>query len=371
MKFLILLSLPSCALALPAEKPFEIVESVPMETVYGSSQSARTADAWISMISSAKKSLDIETFYIISKPASLMGKVIAEIKQAAGRGVKVRIIIDSVFYRKMPQAADGLKLTPNIELKVIPFGKGIMHAKYFIADGEEVFLGSQNFDWRSIEHIHETGIRIKNKTLAQGFLRVFNSDWEGKTPSDNLNLADEVKIGGGVSAHIAISPKGSIKGFLWEIDEIVKAIKTARSEILISVMTYSLAGEKGGWREIDSALRQAGERGVKVKIIFADWAMGKKSSQAIKELSRSKNIELKISSIPQYSGGFIEYARVEHCKYMVVDGNLSIISTSNWEKNYFYQSRNVSLIIKGNKAAEILSDIFYKSWNGPYVRQVT
>ena len=36
---------------------------------------------------------------------------------------------------------------------------GVQHAKFFIVDGEEVFLGSQNFDWRALKHIHELGVR--------------------------------------------------------------------------------------------------------------------------------------------------------------------------------------------------------------------
>jgi hypothetical protein len=30
--------------------------------------------------------------------------------------------------------------------------QGVLHAKYFVVDGREAYLGSQNFDWRALAH---------------------------------------------------------------------------------------------------------------------------------------------------------------------------------------------------------------------------
>ncbi len=54
---------------------------------------------------------------------------------------------------------------------------GVMHAKYFIVDSENLFVGSQNMDWRALIHIHELGVRVKNKYLANTFQEVFEFDW--------------------------------------------------------------------------------------------------------------------------------------------------------------------------------------------------
>jgi phospholipase D3/4 len=121
---------------------------------------------------------------------------------------------------------------------------------------------------------------------------------------------------------------------------------------------------------IDKALRKAAKRGVKIKIIMPDWAMGKNSVKAIKELSQVKNVKIKISSIPEYSDGFIPYSRVEHCKYFLADNNISFISTSNWEDNYFYKSRNASLTIKNKKVNSDLLKVFNADWIGPLTEPV-
>jgi phosphatidylserine/phosphatidylglycerophosphate/cardiolipin synthase-like enzyme len=57
---------------------------------------------------------------------------------------------------------------------------------------------------------------------------------------------------------------------------------------------------------------------------------------------------------------------VDHSKYFICDNDISWISTTNWEKNYFYNSRNVSLVVKNKEVNIKLSDVFDISWDGPY-----
>jgi phosphatidylserine/phosphatidylglycerophosphate/cardiolipin synthase-like enzyme len=137
-------------------------------------------------------------------------------------------------------------------------------------------------------------------------------------------------------------------------------------------MTYSLKdyGDKDKWRGLDNAFREAAKRGVMVRLVFSDWAMGGKADADIKELAGVKNITIKISSLPRHSAGFVPFARVEHCKYLIADDKYGFVSTSNWSRNYFYDTRGAAVIIEGASAVETLNDIFYKAWNGPYVKAV-
>ena len=60
-----------------------------------------------------------------------------------------------------------------------------------------------------------------------------------------------------------------------------------------------------------------------------------------------RNIEVKLVTIPEWSGGFIPFARVIHAKYLVVDAEHSWLGTSNWSKDYFFKSRNVGIVVNG------------------------
>ena len=53
---------------------------------------------------------------------------------------------------------------------------GIQHAKYILTDGTATYLGSQNMDWRSLEHIHELGVLIHDEHVTQMFQPVFEMD---------------------------------------------------------------------------------------------------------------------------------------------------------------------------------------------------
>jgi phosphatidylserine/phosphatidylglycerophosphate/cardiolipin synthase-like enzyme len=113
-------------------------------------------------------------------------------------------------------------------------------------------------------------------------------------------------------------------------------------------------------------LRSAALRGVQVKLLVSDWNKREPGIDYLKSLQVLPNVEVKLSTIPQHSEGFIPFARVEHCKFMVVDASLTWIGTSNWAKNYFYTSRNLGLVIKGESINSIVQKIFLKSWNSEY-----
>ena len=77
-----------------------------------------------------------------------------------------------------------------------------------------------------------------------------------------------------------------------------------------------------------------------------------------------------VTVVPPASAGFIPFARVAHAKYMVVDGQHSWIGTSNWEKDYFERSRNVGLLIDGQRIGAQLDSFFVSNWDSPYAQLV-
>ncbi len=92
--------------------------------------------------------------------------------------------------------------------------------------------------------------------------------------------------------------------------------------------------------------------------------------EGLKKLEPLPNIEVKLVTIPPWSGGFVPFARVIHAKYLVADGREAWIGTSNWEKGYFYDSRNVGVVIRGGSIPKTLDQFFLDGWNGPYAIEV-
>ena len=387
-----LIALALAAVLSPALRAAElqVVESVPEETVYGSVMTARPWQVWLDIIRGAKKTLDIEQFYIADKEGEVLESVLGEVKEAAKRGVKVRFIVDSVMMKESGKSLPALR-DAGVEVRTIDFKKngagGIQHAKFFVADKADVFMGSQNFDWRSLKHIHEVGVRLKSARAGADFERIFDGDWKiagGKKGKGTFGKAKDAVTAAKpetaviiadtrtVTYSLAFGPAGFVpKGFDAELDALLALIKNAKTSLRGQVMTYALA-EHGSkrWADLDEAFRMAAARGVKVELVFTDWGMGGKADRDIKALAKTDNIAVKISSLPQFSGGFIPFARVEHCKYLVADGSEGYVTTSNWGPGYFLNTRSAAVFLHGAAGAMILEDIFAKTWTGPYVQPV-
>jgi len=77
------------------------------------------------------------------------------------------------------------------------------------------------------------------------------------------------------------------------------------------------------------------------------------------------NIQVRISSVPDWSVGYIPFARVEHCKFMVADGEWLWLGTSNWDPSYFYSSRNIAITVYHRPLARRVRAIFETSWLAP------
>jgi phosphatidylserine/phosphatidylglycerophosphate/cardiolipin synthase-like enzyme len=147
----------------------------------------------------------------------------------------------------------------------------------------------------------------------------------------------------------------------------LKIINNAKYRLDIQMYSYNTRDE---FSDIDKALRDAAVRGVKIKIIFANWSIRKGATEIIQDLSKTPNIEIKFGNIPEHSSGFIPYARVEHCKYFIADYNISWVSSANWERGYFYGSRNTTLVIKNKNVNKALRKVFMFDWNSQYSETV-
>ena len=385
----LLLLVPQIRVPAAPAPDIEIVESIPVGTTLDNPEIRNTQEVWLEMIGRARKTLDLEQYYISDESGKRLEAVLAAIDAAAGRGVKVRVLVDARMYRTYPASVDKLAQRPNIEVRRIDFGPiagGIQHAKYFIVDGREVFVGSQNFDWRALEHIHELGLRISDSQIAAAYGDVFDLDWRlaslapeaiktFSVPRKTYRIP--IRVAGAEGQVAFLCPTFSPLGFipdpaLWDERAIVELVDGSQRSLSLQFLSYSPADRQGDrYAEIDDALRRAAKRGVKVRMIVSDWEKGSSAVAALKDLAEVPNIEVAFTAIPEWSGGYIPFARVEHCKYIVADGAKFWLGTSNCEKSYFYGSRNLGIVCTSPNLAGALSNIFLKSWNSPYKELIT
>jgi len=183
----------------------------------------KTTDKLVSLISKAKKSVDIQTPYLITTSAS-----IKLFKAAVDRGVKIRILTNSLastdnveafsgyqrnrteilkagvrIFEFRPDAAERSKimtgeLQQKLDYKPI-FG---LHAKSMIIDGKTTVIGTFNLDPRSANLNTECLAIVHNKritdSVAKGFEIEFSKEnsWETtleSNPDDKVGYGKRIK----------------------------------------------------------------------------------------------------------------------------------------------------------------------------------
>ncbi len=364
----------------PAAAPLELVESWPLETSLDHADLRDAKDVWLELINGAKRSLDFAEFYASDDPKaeSALTRVVAALQAAASRGVKVRWLGEEKFYKTYPALMDRFAKLPGFEVRRLDARSsmgGILHAKYFLVDGEQGYLGSQNFDWRSLEHIQELGVRFSVPAAVRALADVFESDWAlasgSPPPARPAAYGFPARAGDLGAVTLVASPKGYLPDeSLWELPRLVQLIDSAKRTVRVQVLTYKARGRGGELRDLEEALQRAAARGVKVELIAADWGKRKGTIEGLQHLHAPPSLSVKLLSVPQWSHGFVPFARVAHAKYLVVDGERAWVGTSNWERDYFFKSRNVGLVIVGGPLPARLDAFFADNWNGPYVEVV-
>lgn len=363
------------ALALAAAPPStmsHLAQSVPVETGLADPSIPFAKDVWVDMIRGARRTLDFGEFYVTNRPHSALEPVLGALEAAGARGVKIRFLLSAKMLGQDPASVARLKAIPGAEVRSFDLtgvSHGILHAKYFLADGREAYFGSQNFDWRALEEIHELGVRTTDARLVDPLREIFEMDWHFAATHRLPDLPKpSAPLSGRPEAELVASPPFLTPGNIRpSLGALVELLGQAKQRIRVQLLTYSpVAGQDRFWPALDNALRAAAVRGVHVQLLVSDWVLGGRALPHLKSLSLIPNLEVRIASIPEASEGHIPYARTIHSKYLVVDDGVLWLGTSNWEEGYFTDSRNVEAIFRDPAMAAQGTAIFDRLWNSRF-----
>jgi phosphatidylserine/phosphatidylglycerophosphate/cardiolipin synthase-like enzyme len=235
----------------------QLIESFPVETSLDHPAIPEAYETWKTMIDGATRSLEFAEFYASSEPGSRLEPILAAVEAAAKRGVKIRFLAEKGFYKTYPEILDRLKTQPGVELRLYDVKSlmgGVLHAKYFLVDGQEAYFGSQNFDWRSLAHIQELGARIREPEVVRAFYDVFDTDWDlaggadrsfrRPVPDGGYHFPVTVLAGNDT---LRVTPVFSPRGWLpdeslWDLPRLVGLIGSARSTVRLQLLTSVVSG---------------------------------------------------------------------------------------------------------------------------------
>lgn len=364
----------------------ELVETFPVETDLDQPDLRETHEVWRELFDGAQRSIDLAQFYASDRPGSRLSDLVVALEEAAGRGVRVRFLAEARFHETYPETLDRLDAVDGIEVRLFQVAQvmgGVLHAKYLLVDDSTTWIGSQNFDWRSLEHIQELGARVESRKVTATLRSVFDADWAlagGASREEALaerDLASDFPEEADWNGNpVRITPLFSPRDWLpderlWDLPRIVELVDGARERVRVQLLTYRAVDREGRYFDVlESALRRAAARGVAVELLLADWGKRRGTIEGLQSLQALEGVEVRLATVPPASEGFVPFARVIHAKYAVVDGRAAWIGTSNWERGYFHESRNVSLLVEGEAFGARLDEYFEKVWSSELAETV-
>ena len=152
--------------------------------------------ALLGIINGSKDSVYIQVMqYSPKDPYSgvYMDSIDNALRRAAARGVKVRLLVTD-WNIKYPDIdyIKSLSVTPNIEVKMIIIPRlkekflsfaRVCHAKYMVADGENIWIGSSNWQPGYFTSSRNVGAAISGRKIGKDIKRIFLDYWTSEYAS--------------------------------------------------------------------------------------------------------------------------------------------------------------------------------------------
>lgn len=285
--------------------------------------------AMLAAIRSARQSLAMASYIFRDDGAG--EEFVAALSEAQKRGVEVRVLVDSVgagyifspiYHRLRREGVIVARFLHTWRPWRMPFLNMRNHRKILVADGRLAFMGGINvgdencLSRRPRHYVNDIHFRVEGP-VVRSVMEAFARDW-GFTTEESLDQDiwwPPLKAEGPV---LARGHRSGPDADIYKIETLVgAALSLARKRMRI-VTPYFLPDQR-----LEFAIAQAVMRGVKVEIVipgrsdytFFDWAV-----RAHLRFFRYTGAEVSFSPPP-----------FDHSKLATVDGEWSLIGSSNWD----------------------------------------
>src|SRR5215204_2079450 len=154
---------------------------------------AERVAAWVG---AASRTLDL-ALYDVRLPDGVGERVAGAIKDAAARGVAVRIAFNQderpedeapgerPFFPAPPHTEPHVLETLGVPMRPIPGWRDLMHHKYVVRDGEAVWTGSMNWTLDSFTRQENAVVTVASRGVAGAYARNFAQLWDAGRVGDS------------------------------------------------------------------------------------------------------------------------------------------------------------------------------------------
>ena len=304
--------------------------------------------------------------------------VARELVAAVERGVDVAVLLESGPVGGAPAATESVLetlATGGVDVRAIG-GEGARyryhHPKYAVAD-DRVLVTSENWKPAGVggRGSRGWGVRLEDADLAAELAAVFRADFEGwDTRSGAAYRADATFVDDDSSdatrrryptehepatvpvdaAELLLAPDNA-EGRLAEL------IASAEDEILVEQAALD--------RDVAllEAVLDAAERGVEVEILLdSAWYHEDENAAVAADLERTAardDLPLEVRLVEDTD----RFEKI-HAKGLVIDREVAVIGSANWNDNAFENNREVLVVLHGDAVGAYYAAVFDADWSG-------
>ena len=287
----------------------------------------------VDLIDGAQVSVDVSQFTFS------VTEIVDALLRAHGRGVKVRLAIDSA--QNNPDSKATALAKQGVDVRFVagkpsgPEGKGLLHAKFVLVDGKTLLSGSNNYSSTGTTINEENAILVRGAAdhpLIQGFSCHFAAIW----------ASDHAASGACSNPSVAFTPSTA-------------PIKLLKDRIKASKKSVDVIMHHLTFTDLVKELRNAAKRGVQVRVLVNATDRAEHTGAAWNELAAA--------------GGRIRYKQVNpatyqlmHHKLVIIDGRLMVDGSGNWSGSAFFNNFESYMVIDHPRVMERMRELYHRLW---------
>jgi phosphatidylserine/phosphatidylglycerophosphate/cardiolipin synthase-like enzyme len=178
------------------------VDELELRTLTDGGQSAEKVAGWlVDFVAAAQRTLDV-ALYDVRLPGGVGDTVAGALRDAASRGVEVRLLYNVDRFRPLPVPPPPATRPELIEAlpfptRDVPGEPDLMHHKYVVRDGEAVWTGSANWTLDAWQRQENVLALARSPELAAAYRENFEELWEKrKVEKSGHHDPRPVRVGG-------------------------------------------------------------------------------------------------------------------------------------------------------------------------------
>jgi phosphatidylserine/phosphatidylglycerophosphate/cardiolipin synthase-like enzyme len=287
-----------------ANLPYEVFFTTPVYPDKPETRHGGIDERFVQYVDAATKTLDVAAYEFD------LENVAQAIVRAKSRGVAVRMVTDSdtVNAVKDAETQKALKLVRDAGITIVPDERSaIMHHKFAVRDGEEIWTGSWNLTTGDTYRLNNNAVHLRSPELARVFTQEFEKmfvqkKFGGSKPKGAV--AEPVQVGD-LKVQVLFAPEDGVA------QKVAERISQASSQIRFLAFSFTHDG-------IGQAVLGRAKAGVPVAGVFEKTGS---------ETRFSEYGAMKQAGLDVYQDG---NPYVMHHKVFVVDGKTTVFGSFNF-----------------------------------------